>query len=192
MKQRTVFLLAFLTLCQLVFLSGAERIHLQSAGSKPGNSEADTWIDVLSVKWMAPESISQKQYKGSQQRAAVGGIKLTKRIDGSSPLLQEACNNGTSIGDISLMRGKETVILSDIRVLSIVKHGRTEIISLSCQSVSTESTAKLAVANNNKTRSNRTKAAPANHNTTRANRVQPAQNSAPAQDYNSSRSNTDG
>jgi len=118
---------------------------------------------------MAPESINNK-------RAAAGGtVTFTKRIDKSSPLLAKSHNSGGEIGEMALAEDGKQFLLKNVKVVSIQKKGRQEVVTLRFQ---------------HREQFGQVQKSAANHNTTRSNRLAPA--AAPAQDYNSSRSNRGG
>ena len=122
--------------------------------------------EVDPIRWMAPESMKSRTAGG-------GSVSITKRIDKSSPLLAKTQSSGGTIEEMAVADGDKQFLLKNVTVVSVVKKGKQEVVNLKFQHRQQFGPAQRAAA--------------ANHNTTRSNRTQPA--AAPAQDYNSSRSN---
>lgn len=130
--------------------------------------------EVQAVRWMAPESLQKKEYSRAAQ-AQPGTVSFTKYIDKSSPKLAESLQSGGVIGEMALADGDKQFLLKQVKIVSIQKKGKQEVV-----------TARFNVRQEFGPVQ---RAASANHNTTRSNRTQPLADAAPAQDYNSSRSN---
>ncbi|QXD23923.1 type VI secretion system tube protein Hcp [Opitutia bacterium ISCC 51] len=165
MKKLTAFVVSaalFSLISSSLFSAGYLKIgHIKGETIDKSNAS-----EVGPIRWMAPESINNK-------RAAAGGtVTLTKRIDKSSPLLAKSHNSGGEIGEMALAEDGKQFLLKNVKVVSIKKKGRQELVTLRFQ---------------HREEFGQTRA---NHNTTRSNRLAPA--SGGATDYNSSRSNKRG
>ena len=67
-------------------------------------------IDVQSVRWMAPESVSKKEYSRSANTKR-GTLTLTKEIDKSTPKLAEMLNSGGAFEEITISEGEKNYLL---------------------------------------------------------------------------------
>lgn len=169
MKKLTVFI-ASLVLFSVTgsLVSGAGFMKI---GDIKGESiDKSNATEVGPIRWMAPESMKDKRASGG------GTVSFTKRIDKSSPMLARTMSSGSEIEEMALADDAKQYILKNVTVVSIQKKGKQEVVTLKFQHRQEFGQAH--------------RAAPANHNTTRSNRLAPA--AAPAQDYNSSRSNRGG
>lgn len=132
--------------------------------------------EVQTLRWMPPETIREKKTSHAAQ-ASGGSLLITKPIDKSSPLLAKSLSSGRTIGEMAIADGDKQYRLKNVQVVSVEKKGKQEVVTMKFQQ---------------REEFGQTRTAPANHNTTRSNRLAPAQpnsNTAPATDYNSSRSN---
>ncbi len=153
-----LFAVLFSTLSSSAFAAG----YIKIGDIKGEAMDKSNATEVGPIRWMAPESMENK-------RAGNGGtVSITKRIDKSSPLLAKSHSSGSEIGEMALADGEKQYLLKNIKVVSIQKKGKQEVVT-------------LRFAHRQELAQTR-----ANHNTTRANRLAPA---AKATDYNSSRSN---
>lgn len=139
----------------------------------------DNATEVQAIRWMAPESV-RSQSSSPSTRAAGGTVSITKRIDKSSPKLAETLTGG-QLAELSIADGSKQYLLKNVQVISVQTKGEHEVATLRFQHRQEYGQAGAS--------------APANHNTTRSNRLAPKQagsDTAPATDYNSSRSNKRG
>ncbi|MDA0348527.1 MAG: type VI secretion system tube protein Hcp [Verrucomicrobia bacterium] len=128
-------------------------------------------MEVRSVRWMAPEAVNKKEYSRAAKTeggAQSGSLSITKELDKSSPKLQEMLNSGGSFGEITITEGDKNFLLKNVKVVSIEKKGKQEVVSLRFSYKQEFGPTRGA-----------------DHNTTRSNRA----SSTKATDYNSSRSN---
>ncbi len=132
--------------------------------------------EVHTLRWMAPESIHEKRTSRAAQSSG-GALSITKPIDKSSPMLARSLSSGGSIDEMAIADGEKQYLLKGVQVVSVEKKGKQETVTMKFQ---------------HREEFGQIRAASANHNSTRSNRLAPAQpnsNTAPATDYNSSRSN---
>ena len=128
-------------------------------------------MEVQSVRWMAPESLKNKQSSRAVKagvKSQSGNISIIKELDKSSPKLQEMLNSGGSFGEITITEGNKNFLLKNVKVVSIEKKGKQEVVSMRFSYKQEFGPTRGA-----------------DHNTTRSNRA----SSTKATDYNSSRSN---
>lgn len=169
MKKPTAFI-ASLVLYSLLLQSSLFAAGYIKIGDIKGEAiDKSNASEVQSVRWMAPENLNSRARGG-------GTVSITKPVDKSSPLLAKSQSTGSVIETMAVADGGKQYLLKNVKVVSVVKRGKQEVVNLRFQHRQEFGPTR--------------KAAAANHNTTRSNRTQSAAAGAPAQDYNSSRSNS--
>lgn len=165
----------YLTTAVILFsIALTPTISFAAAYMKIGDIKGEA-MDLASVRWMAPENVSKKQDSRAGKargKTSSGNFSVIRELDKSSTKLQETMNSGGSFDEITVTQGNKSYLLKNVKVVSIEKRGKQEVVTMSF--------------------SHRQELGPAqraNHNSTRSNKTRPAGDSSKATDYNSSRSN---
>ena len=168
MKKLTA-VVTFAALFSLLLNSALGAGYMKIGDIKGESIDKSNATEVGPIRWMAPESINKSRGAGG------GTVSFTKRIDKSSPMLARTMSSGGEIEEMALADEATQYLLKNVKVVSIKKQGKQEVVTLRFQHRQQFGQVQ--------------KAAKANHNTTRSNRTQPAAASPSGGDYNSSRSN---
>ena len=133
------------------------------------------WIDILSVSGLSDQGKAREKGSGlATGKRQHKLVSITKSIDKATPLLARSSRGGGFPTELTLSEKGVVYHLKGVKVQSVRKAGKNEILTITYTGLETTQT---RARDYNSSRSNTTyralKVAPANHNTTRSNRTAP-------------------
>ncbi len=167
---KSLSLSILLSLFALSSVFGAGYLKFDGVEGEAVDKDHKGWIDIISVSGLSGNrDAASGMATGKRQHKP---ITITKRIDKATPKLA-SLNSGTSQipSSVSISQGGKTYSVEGAKVVSIVRKGNTEVITLTYDSISSSKATDYNSSRSNK--SSRSVAPPANHNSTRSNKTAP-------------------